>query len=78
MDVQIPVITEKPLAVCGCHKFKIDSLGDHLCTCTDHSGDKKAHDWVVDQLPGYFANVTVLVLVGSGPPTHPRPFWQYL
>jgi hypothetical protein len=30
-----------------------ESLADvflHLCTCTTHSGDKKSHDWVVDQL----------------------------
>jgi hypothetical protein len=50
MGAQIPVIVEKPLAVCGCRKFRVDALGDHLCTCTAHSGAKKAHDWVVDQL----------------------------
>ncbi len=44
MGAQIPVIAEKPLAVCGCRKFKVDALGDHLCTCTAHSGAKKAHD----------------------------------
>jgi hypothetical protein len=54
MDTQIPVIAEKPLAVSGCRKFKIDPLGDHLCTCTAHSGTKKAHDWVVDQLADLF------------------------
>ncbi len=54
MDAQIPVIEEKPLAVCGCCKFKIDALGDHLCTCTSHSGAKKAHDWAVDQLADLF------------------------
>jgi hypothetical protein len=54
MGAQIPVIAEKPLAVCGCHKFKIDALGDHLCTCTVHSGAKKDHDWVVDQLVDLF------------------------
>ncbi len=48
------MIAEKPLAVSGCHKFKIDTLGDHLCTCTDHSGTKKDHDWVVDQLDDLF------------------------
>ena len=48
------MIAEKPLAVCGCRKFKIDTLGDHLCTCTAHSGAKKAHDWVVDQLADLF------------------------
>ena len=54
MDTQIPVIPEKPLPVCGCRKFRVDSLGDHLCTCTTHSGAKKAHDWVVDQLADLF------------------------
>jgi hypothetical protein len=54
MGGQIPLIAEKPLAVCGCHKFKIDTLGDHLYTCTDHSGAKKAHDWVVGQLADLF------------------------
>jgi hypothetical protein len=47
MGAQIPVISEKPLAVCGCRKFKIDALGDHLCTCSSHSGS-------VDQLPDLF------------------------
>jgi hypothetical protein len=54
MGAQIPVIAEKPLAVCGCRKFKIDALGDHLCTCSSHSGAKKAHDWAVDQLADLF------------------------
>jgi hypothetical protein len=31
---QIPAIAEKPLAACGCRKFQLDALGDHLCTCT--------------------------------------------
>jgi hypothetical protein len=54
MDAQIPAIPEKPLAACGCRKFKLDALGDHLCTCTAHSGAKKTHDWVVDQLADLF------------------------
>jgi hypothetical protein len=54
MGAQIPLIAEKPLAVCGCRKFKIDALGDHLCTCTAHSGAKKAHDWSVGQLADLF------------------------
>ena len=29
-------------------------MGDHLCTCTTHSGAKKAHDWVVEQLVDLF------------------------
>jgi hypothetical protein len=53
------LITEKPLATCGCRKFQIDPLGDHLSTCTvqsctAHSGTKKAHDWSVDQLADLF------------------------
>ena len=54
MGAQIPVIAEKPLATCGCKKFQLDPLGDHLNTCTAHSGAKKAHDWMVDQLADLF------------------------
>ncbi len=54
MGAQIPVIAEKPLVVCRCRKFQVDALGDHLCTCTVHSGAKKAHDWAVDQLADLF------------------------
>jgi hypothetical protein len=32
----------------------MDALGDHLCTCTAHSGAKKAHDWVADQIADLF------------------------
>jgi hypothetical protein len=42
MGAQIPAIAEKPLATCGCRKFHLDPLGDHLNTCTAHSGAKKA------------------------------------
>jgi hypothetical protein len=45
MGTQIPIIVEKPLAACGCRKFQLDTMEDHLCTCTTHSGAKKAHDW---------------------------------
>ena len=54
MGAQIPVIAEKPLAACGCRKFQLDAMGDHLCTCTAHSGAKKAHDWAVEQLAYLF------------------------
>jgi hypothetical protein len=54
MGVQIPVITEKPLTVCSDRKFQLDVMGDHLCTCTTHSGVKKAHDWVVEKLVELF------------------------
>ena len=40
--------------LCGCRTFQLDSLGDHLNTCTDHSGVKKAHDWMVDQVADLF------------------------
>ncbi len=39
---------------CGRRKFQLDPLGDHLNTCTVHSGAKKTHDWTVDQLPNLF------------------------
>jgi hypothetical protein len=54
MGAQIPAITEKPLATSGYKKFHLDPLGDHLNTCTTHSGAKKAHDWMVDQVPDLF------------------------
>ena len=49
VGAQIPLLAEKPLSRCGCKKFQIDALGDHLCTCTAHSGVKKTHDWETDQ-----------------------------
>jgi hypothetical protein len=54
MGTQILVIAESPLAACGCRKFQLDAMGDHLCTCTAHSGAKKAHDWAVEQLADLF------------------------
>ncbi len=44
----------KPFATCGCRKFQLDPLGDHLNTCTVHLGAKKAHDWMVDQVADFF------------------------
>ena len=58
MGAQIPVIAEKPLAPCGCRKFQLDAMGDHLCTCTAHSGAKKAHDWAVEELADFFSHNT--------------------
>ena len=52
MGAQIPRLPENPLVSCGCKKFKVDSLGDHLSTCTTHSGAKK--DWTVGQLADLF------------------------
>ncbi len=54
IGAQIPVIVEKSLTTCGCRKFQLDPLGDHLNTCTTHSGAKKTHDWMVDQVANLF------------------------
>ncbi len=54
MGAQLPVIPEKPFATGGCRKFQLDPLGDHLNTCTTHSGAKKSHDWMVDQVADFF------------------------
>jgi hypothetical protein len=54
MAVQIPVIAEKSLVVCGSRKFQLDEMGDHLCTSTTHSGVKKTLDWVVEELADLF------------------------
>jgi hypothetical protein len=54
MGDQIPVIEEKPITTCGYRKFQLDFLGDHLNTCTVHSGVKKEHDWMVDQITDLF------------------------
>jgi hypothetical protein len=32
----------------------MDPMVNHLCTCTTHLGAKKAHVWVVEQLPDLF------------------------
>jgi hypothetical protein len=50
----VPALAELPLSACGCRKFQVETLGDHLCTCTAHSGAKKAHDWAVDQFADLF------------------------
>jgi hypothetical protein len=56
MGAQIPVITEKPLVVCGARKFHLDTMGDHLCfnwirwgtISVPYSVVKKAHNWEVE------------------------------
>jgi hypothetical protein len=50
VDANVPALAELPLSACGCRKFQIDTLGDHLCTCTGHSGAKKAHDWAANDI----------------------------
>jgi hypothetical protein len=43
-----PKSTKHPPPLVRCY------TDDHLCTCTAHSGAKKAHDWTVDQFPDLF------------------------
>jgi hypothetical protein len=52
MGAQIPVITEKPLATCGCRKFQLDPLGDHLNTCVPPTRVPKRHTtgWLINLL----------------------------
>jgi hypothetical protein len=50
----IPALTGVPLSTSGWRKFQIDTIGDHLYTCTVHSGVKKTHDWVVDVITDLF------------------------
>jgi hypothetical protein len=35
-------------------KFAVDDLSDQVSTCTDHSGTKKTHVWVVEQITDLF------------------------
>ena len=43
-----------PAAKYGCKKFLLDTHGDHISTCTAHSGATKAHDWMVGRLGPLF------------------------
>ncbi len=54
VGAQIPALVELTLSACGCKKFALDVLGDHVSTCAAHSGAKKAHDWAVEQLADLF------------------------
>jgi hypothetical protein len=54
VGAQIPNLAELPLSACGCKKFTCDVLGDHVSTCTAHSGAKKAHDWAVEHVADLF------------------------
>jgi hypothetical protein len=38
VGANIPALAELLLSACGCRKFQIDTLGDHLRTSTAHSG----------------------------------------
>ena len=60
MGVQIPVIAEKSLVACGCRKFQLDALGDHLCTCTAHSVPRRLTTGRLTNLLTFFAQHTNL------------------
>jgi hypothetical protein len=64
---QIPVLVELLISTCGRQKFAIDSLGDHVSTCTDHLGANNAHDWTVDQLADLFDQCCGPGAIGTGP-----------
>ncbi len=70
----IPLLPEIPLSTCGFRKFQIDSFGDHLCSCTSHSGVKKTHDWVTDQISDLF-RTTNKVTVKTKQVTKNRGKW---
>ena len=61
VGAQIPAIAAMPPSSCGCKKFVLDALGDHVATCTAHSGAKKAHDWAVEQLADLFRKTSEVV-----------------
>ncbi len=58
MGSQIPAITEKPFTTWDCRKFQLDPqatpLGDHLNTCTAHSGDKEHTTGWLTKLLNFF------------------------
>jgi hypothetical protein len=54
VGANVPVLTELPFLVWDCRKFQIDTIGDHLFTCTTHSGVNQTHDWVVDRITDLF------------------------
>ena len=54
MGVKIPTIGTLPPSTLDPKKNVLDVLGDHLNTCITHSGDKKAHDWTVEQITDLF------------------------
>jgi hypothetical protein len=54
VGAHIPAIAEVPPSACGCKKIALDALGDPVSTFTANSGTKKAHDWAVEHLAGFF------------------------
>jgi hypothetical protein len=59
-------IHNRPLANCGCKKHALDLYGDHISTCTAHSGATKAHDWMVGALGPLFSTAGHIVRTQHG------------
>ena len=60
LGLEVPALSSlprhhnQPTAKCGCKKYLLDLHGDHVSTCTAHSGANKAHDWMVSILGPLF------------------------
>jgi hypothetical protein len=62
----LPRLHNRPLAKCGCKKHALDLYGDHISTCTAHSGATKAHDWMVCALGPLFRTAGHIVRTQHG------------
>jgi hypothetical protein len=56
MGAQIPVISEKPLAACGCRKFQLDAMGTTHHTKMQHVTKNRGRHCGDIQLEAYLAN----------------------
>jgi hypothetical protein len=77
LGLEVPVLSSlprhnnSPLAKCGCKKRCMDFHGDHISTCTTHSGATKAHDWMVSVLGPLFCRAGHTVRTQHGVATGP-------
>jgi hypothetical protein len=62
----LPRLHNRLLAKCGCKKHDLDLYGEHISTCTVHSGATKAHDWMVGALGPLFRTAGHIVCVYYG------------
>ncbi len=69
MGAQIPVIAEKPLATCGCWKFQLDPLGDHL---HHHESQGAEPFWGTTFITMNLRGTTFITTNLGGPPSSPR------
>ena len=79
LGLEVPVLSSlsrrnnSPLAKCGCKKHALDLYGDHTSTCTAHSGETKAHDWMVGVLGPLFRTAGHAVRTQHGVTANRRP-----